>query len=133
MVSPLEGLIRKQIGKGLGPVLIAGTLRRDNVDSVTAAGDPVVTTYQTYAFKGIRQDFTAFYRQQAGIPDTDVKILILADSIAVQPQKDDWVNIPDKFNGGAARWHRVRKVLEIDPATASYLLQAFVTNAPTPP
>jgi hypothetical protein len=133
MPSILAGSLRKQIASGFKGRLLRGTIRRDTASGgLNSLGDPAAVTTQTFTFEGIREDFSAIYRERAGIPDEDVKILMIAGLIkpATDPRKDDYVNLPDPFNGNTARWHRVRKVLATDPATASHQLQCFPCGAP---
>lgn len=132
MPSLLAGSLRKQIAAGFKGKLLRGTIRRDTAGGLDSLGDPVALTTATFTFEGIREDFSAVYKERAGIPYEDVKILMIAGLIkpATAPRKDDYVNLPDPINGNAARWHRVRKVLAIDPATASHQLQCFPCEAP---
>lgn len=124
MTSPLQNQIRKEINKGLGPQMLEGTLRRAAPSSsLDSYGDPSSTSYTTYTCKGIIDTYTAYYKTQAGIPDTDVKLLILGGSLSVTPQKDDQV----KFRSS---WYKVRRVMT-DPALAAYELQSFEIPDPT--
>lgn len=106
--------------------LMTGTLRRDNPTSVTGKGDPVAGTPSTYSVEGIRDTFSAYQASLLGIPHTDVRILLIMNLIkpATEPKKDDLIFIRDQ-------WHKVRRVIEIDPASASISLQCFVVPAPT--
>lgn len=118
MTSPLESQIAKQIATSFKGLLLTGTIRRETVKSLDANGDPVVTSAD-YRFEGIRDSFSAVYAVAAGIPVTDVRILVIAGLSAIVPKMDDKI----KIGGG---WYQVRRITEIDPATASYTLAAFV-------
>lgn len=119
MASPLEGQIAKAIYNGFKGRLLKGTLTRSVASGgLDEYGDPVTVTPQSYGCEGIVENFSAFYRAQAGIPDTDVSILILAQSIATVPTKDDTVT----FRGAT---YQIREVLDIDPANATYRLQGY--------
>lgn len=122
MSSPLESQIRNAIASGFKGLLLTGTIRRETVGSVTGEGDPV-TTFKDYPFEGIRDHFSAQYAISAGIPITDVRILIIAGLCPIAPNQDDKVKI-----GGS--WYQVRRVMEIDPATASYTLAGFAIAPP---
>jgi hypothetical protein len=124
MSSRLESRIAKQLYRGLKGKMLRGTLRRQVPASLDSYGDHTSATINTYAFEGIREDFSAYYKAQAGIPATDVKILVLAQSITVTPQKDDLLQIRDA-------WYCVRTVLAIDPANATVQLQCFAVPTPT--
>lgn len=124
MVSQLLNQVRKQIGAGFKGQLLPGTLRRYTPGTVVdAAGDVTSETPSSHTFEGIVDTYSAFYRAQAGIPDTDVKVLIIGDSLDVTPQKDDQVKIRDK-------WYQLRSV-DTDPALAQYTCQAFEITDPT--
>lgn len=124
MASPLEAQIKKAIYQGFRGKLLKGTLRREQPSSVDTLGDEVQGAPATYSFEGIRENFDAAYAAKAGIPVTDVKILIIAGSISVEPKQNDKVQI-------RGAWHQVRRILAIDPASASYSLQAYEIPDPS--
>lgn len=128
MVSLLEGTLKARIAAGFKGKLTTGTLRRDTAGAVDSAGDATTPTVTTYTINGIRDSFSASYLAQTGIPITDVRILVLLGSVvpATTPVEDDAIYLNAPWN----RWHQVRRVLEIDPAGASCLLQAFEIPAP---
>ena len=111
-------LINKSVTKSLKGRLACGVLTRSVATTVNDFGDPSITEKQTFPFEGLRSDFSALYRAQAGIPDTDVQILILAGTLKTTPQKDDVLEL-----GG--RRYRTRKIITVDPAGATFTLQAF--------
>ncbi len=124
MASPLDQ-IRTAIASGFSGQLRSGTLRRPGgASGVDSFGDEINNTATTYDCQGIREMFSAFYAAQAGIPETDVKILLIGGLVSVEPQKDDQIFIESK-------WHQVREVLDIDPAQASYTLQCYEIRDPT--
>lgn len=124
MVSPLLNLVRREINKGFQGQLLPGTLRRKVPGStVDSFGDVTSSTFTTHTFNGMVDTYSAFYRAQAGIPDTDVKILIIAGSLDVEPQKDDQVKVRDT-------WYQLRDK-ETDPAIAAWTCQAFEIEDPT--
>lgn len=129
MVSLLEKQIRTQIAKGFKGKLTLGTLRRATAATLDSYGDPSAPSTVDYSFEGVRSTFTARYKAQSGIPDTDISILILLGSLSDQtitPKQDDKIYMKAPWN----TWYQVRKVLEIDPAGASATLQAY--EIPTP-
>lgn len=119
MMGLLDGQIRSAIWKGFKGKLLKGTLTR-TVPSVAVNeyGDPISTTPQTFTLEGFVENFSAYYRAQAGIPDTDVKLLVFAESVSTEPTKDDVIS----FRGTR---YQVRRILEIDPALATYQLQGY--------
>lgn len=126
MASLLEGALAKTIAKGFRGKLLKGTLRRVGSATVDQYGDPVPGQAVTYAFEGIRESFDARYREQAGIPETDVMVMVLLQSVRplTEPAQGDQVRI----NG---RWLSVRRILDIDPAGASVRLQCYEIADPT--
>ena len=124
MASPLLSLIKNEISKGLGPQMLDGTLRRASPSStLDALGDPSNTTYATYSMKGMVDTYSAMYRSRAGIPETDVKLLVIAGTLSVTPQKDDQV----KFR---SKWYQVRAV-DTDPAEAAWEMRSYEVPDPT--
>lgn len=123
MGTLLESAIKAQVAGAFKGLLLTGTLRRESSSSVDSYGDPASPTAATYTFDGIRDNFSKAYAVAAGIPETDVRILVIAGSLSVTPKEEDQINI-------AGAWYEVRKVLEIDPAGATYTLQAFEIEAP---
>lgn len=119
--SPLDGM-NKAIAKGFKGKLRTGVIRRTAAGGVDQWGDPVPSTTADYAFEGIRESFDASWAKTAGIPETDVGILVLLGSTDVQPAQGDAVQIE-------GRWHQVRHVLDIDPAGATIRLQAYEVAA----
>ena len=126
MVSPLEGSLKKQVAAGFKGYLLNGTIRRSTPTGVDAKGDGTAPTITTAPFEGIRGSFSAFVRAQAGIPETDVSILVLLGSTTMEPRKDDLINIPK----GSAKWYNVRRIVDIDPAGATANCQAYEVSAP---
>jgi hypothetical protein len=98
--------------------------------SVNASGDPIPASTLTYAVQGIRENFNAAFAATAGIPTTDVRILLILGLIAptTTPIKDDMIRMRD--DKGVQKWHKVRAVLTVDPANAHIVLQCFEIPAP---
>jgi hypothetical protein len=122
MASPLESAVAQAIASGFKGLLLTGTIRRETVTGNTDEGDPIVS-FKDYPFEGIRDAFSAQYAAAAGIPVTDVRILIIAGLCPIAPNQDDKIKI-----GGS--WYQVRRVTEIDPATASYTLAGYAIKSP---
>lgn len=119
MVSPLENKIAKAIHRGFKGKLLKGVLARiGDPTSLDEHGDPVGGTAAVYNFEGFVESFSAFFQATSGIPSTDLKVLIIARSLKTVPEGDDIVNIKGKIL-------QVRKILEVDPAEATYILQCF--------
>jgi hypothetical protein len=118
----LDGDLAAEVAAALSAELLTGTLMRTS--PATSAGldehgDPVDAVTRTWDVVGFREDYTAAYRASAGVPETDVKVSLLAGTLpaGVRPTKDDLVHLADA-------WHQVRAV-RTDPATAVFECQSF--------
>lgn len=126
--SLLEGGIAKAIFAGFKGKLLKGTLRRSGVAAsggLDARGDPIVGEPETWGCEGFVDNYSAFTRAQAGIPETDLKVCIFASSLpaGVQPRREDKVLM-------RAKWYQLRDV-GADPAQALWECQAFEVAAPS--
>lgn len=128
MTSLLEGALKTKIAAAFKGKLTVGTIRRETTAAVNSLGDTITPTVATYSFNGIRETFSARYRVQALIPETDVAILVLLGSVvpATTPKQEDLIYLSTPWN----KWHKVRNILEIDPAGASCKLQVYEVPAP---
>lgn len=119
-ISPIDK-IAGTVARAFRGKLNVGTLHRYTPGTgVDSRGDPLPGTWAAHSFEGILEDYDDAYRAQAGIPQTDVHILILAGSIAVEPGKEDVIEI----KGGKYQARAIRT----DPATATWTVQAFASN-----
>ena len=75
-----------------------------------------VAVFDTYPCMAMRESYSDHLRAVAGIPDTDVKLMIVGTSIAVDPLKGDTVAL----NG--RNWSLIR--VDTDPAQAMWTCQA---------
>ena len=89
-----------------------------------AKGDLVPGAPSTWTFDGIVDTFSAWFSSQAGIPVTDVRILVIAGSLATVPSKDDQVSV-------RGIWYQLRRLVEQDPAGATYVFSGFRIEDPT--
>ena len=127
MVSPLETQVKKQVASAFRGRLLTGTLRRVASSALDTRGDPVPGAAATFAFEGIRESYSARYREQAGIPVEDVQFLVLLGSVspAPEPRRGDQIKLSN------TPWHQVREIPEVDPAGASAKCQCFEIEDPT--
>jgi hypothetical protein len=124
VASFLEGQLANAIYNGFKGKLLKGTLTRMVGGTGTDEfGDPVGATSQLFPFEGMTDTFSAMFRAQAGIPETDIKVLIIAKSITTEPKNDDKLSITNAQSG--TKNLQVRKIVEIDPARATYTLQCY--------
>ncbi|TGU44637.1 hypothetical protein EN788_22230 [Mesorhizobium sp. M2D.F.Ca.ET.145.01.1.1] len=116
MTSFLAGSLANAIAAGFNGKLLSGTLRKVTTTGRASNGDPVTSTAD-YAVQGLQDNYSAFFRANAGIPDDDLQILLIARLCGAAPAIGDRINI----NGG---WFQVRKV-GFDPAGATFDCQCF--------
>lgn len=121
MVSFLDPLsnsgLRSKLARGFKGRLLVGVLTRSNNGDVDDHGIPITTT-STYRVEGFVDNYSAFYRKSAGIPENDVNVVLIAGNCDVDPIKDDRVkfaNFPQ---------YQIRQV-ETDPAIAHFQCQSF--------
>lgn len=110
--------IRSEITAGFRGKLRTCTLRRETVAALSDTGDPLPASTQSWQFDGMRDSFNAAFAAAAGIPRNDVRILIIAGSLATVPAIDDKVQVEGE-------WFQVRQMVGVDPATATYTLAGF--------
>lgn len=120
----LTGDLAKSIFAGFKGLLLSGELRRETPSAaVDEYGDPLAPTISYFAIEGFVSQFSEFFKSQSGIPDTDLKVNIFAQSApTLAPNKDDKVI----FEG---QWYQIRKVAT-DPATALWTCQSFAIDPP---
>jgi hypothetical protein len=125
MAGLLDGVIAKAIFKGFKGKLSKGELRRAIPSAgLDEYGDPNAETPAYFSVEGFSDEYSEFYKAQAGIPETDLKVAIFGQSIkpSTIPAKDDKVT----FKG---QWYQLKQV-GVDPADALYECQAFRIPAP---
>lgn len=87
-------------------------------------GDPKLSGVLEYPCEGLVVEYSALYRARAGIPDTDVQVMIFAGTLpaGVIPSIDDRVKLPSPAN--VMTLYQIRR-RETDPANATWTFQAF--------
>lgn len=115
--------IRTEIQRGFAGKLRTCTLMRMVSGEQDELGDALAPTKKTWKFDGMRDSFNAAFAAQAGIPTTDVRILIIAGSLATEPRIDDKIQCE-------GRWFQLRQRVSVDPATATYTYSGFEIKAP---
>lgn len=117
--------IRKGITAGFKGKFDDGLLRVEAVDSIDSEGDGNAASWLEYTFEGYVESYSDFVRTQAGIPVTDVKLYILADTLEIKPPIDALVNLP----AGTNSWFTI-KTIDRDPATAMWFCRLAVIRPP---
>lgn len=121
MASPLEGALRRTIGKAMSSTFYACTVTRSipgSTDPPYSPWAPGPPTLQPHACKGLVDGYSVFERTNTLIVTGDVKVLILASTLAITPTTSDTVTIRGT----------TYSVIDVstDPAQALWVLQARV-------
>jgi hypothetical protein len=78
--------------------------------------------FTSYPGKVQRDDYSAFYRNQAGIPDTDVKLIVLQANMTVSLEMNDVVEILDA-DGNVTATYKVVGPVKQDASSAVWEAQ----------
>lgn len=114
--------LRKGIGAGFKGRTSKGNLYRARAEVVDMRGDVVSSSDEVYAFEGFVELYSEYFRVTAGIPDTDVRIIIFGTSISVEPAKDDRI----KMTTGPFKDHMYQlRTSDSDPAKATFTCRAY--------
>jgi len=126
----LDGDLAASIYEGFKGRLLSGTFYQRRIpDSggLDQLGDPQDLGYDDFKCEGFVDDYSAFTRAQAGIPDTDLKLCIFAESMpGVVPEQANFAVLNTKLG---PKWYEVRK-RATDPAVALWECQAFEIPEP---
>lgn len=127
----LDGQLAQAIYDGFKGKLLKGSLRREVIgdsSGLDELGDPVAAQPTTWGIQGFTDEYSDFFKAQAGIPTSDLKVCIFGKSLpaGVRPQKDDKVSF---VQAGVSTWYQLRKATT-DPATALWTCQGYVIPAP---
>lgn len=122
----LDGPLATAIYKGFKGKLKKGVLRQMQFPDSGAQddlGDDIDGAPVDYKFEGFTDNYSDFYKAQAGIPDTDLKVCIFAKSMPdhVRPGKDNKARV-------GTVWYQLRAA-KVDPAGALWECQAFEIEA----
>lgn len=93
MTSPLEATLAAQVYKGMKALFLDATLTRDVPGVITDPADPPAPTPTPYACKAIVETYSNYFRANGLVDIKDRKVLILANSVSIQPTANDRVTI----------------------------------------
>jgi hypothetical protein len=116
----LDGDIADAIAGGFDGLLLTGTLQKTTVTGRDSYGDPIYTT-ATSAVQGFLDTYSAIMIAAAGIPATDVRVILIAGLCDAVPAISDKVTL-----GGTT--YQIRNIAR-DPANATYDMQCFKAPA----
>ena len=117
MTSPLSGSLAATINSALGSIFLDAVLTRQVVPDSPAydPADPPAPVDVTYSCKAIRDKYSRFDKTNSNILEGDVKILVLVNSLSVEPIKGDLLAI----QGSSFRVVDY----DVDPANALWTIQ----------
>lgn len=115
MASPLEGKIASLIYTGMKSLFLDATLTRDGANSGEAY-DPAVASPTVYACKAIPVENVKGTQNLEG--QTEIAVLILTNSLAVQPEPLDRIAIASRGISGVIPDRK--KAVTSDPAKATW-------------
>lgn len=95
MTSIFESEVANIIGGALAPHFLDGVLSRDSVSAPTDPFDPSTGTPSTatYTCKALHEEYGVGYKQASLVNSGDRKVMILATSLATEPQPGDRITI----------------------------------------
>lgn len=117
-MSILSGLATT-INSGLSSVFFDAVLTKEVVPASPSydPADPPAPASVPYSCKALRDYYSRHDRADGSILEGDAKILILAASLSVQPEKNDIITITGQGAGFAVI------TFDIDPANACWVIQ----------
>lgn len=85
MTSPLEGALAAQIYAGMRNLFLDATYTVDVPNTGSDPADPPAPTPTDYPCKSMVEKYSDYYTKNGLVQDGDRKVLILANSLSVQP------------------------------------------------
>ena len=123
MTISLLDQLRDDVHAALADDARAATLRHEEPGGLDEYGDPLPGVVTTYDCKGWVEEYDATWLS-AGIPSTDVRILILQKSLTGHtPEQDDQLMIE-------SQWYQIRNISR-DPANAAWVFQSYAISDPS--
>lgn len=122
MTSPLLGSLASTVAGALSSTLYDCTLTRMVVPSSPTydPADPPPAVPVTYTFKGMEEEYSAGTRGQGLVGATDVRVLILAGTLAVEPQPMDLLTVRGNVLRIVPEDARGVRPVSSDPARATW-------------
>lgn len=117
MSSPLASLA-STINNAFKSIFFDAVLTKNVVPSSPAydPADPPAPVAVPFPCKAMRDNYSAFERQNSNILTGDTKVLILSGSLNGTPEEDDLISIKGVSYGSIVR-------VDVDPADAVWVLQ----------
>ena len=109
--------LRAKLARGFKGKLLVGVLTRSETNSVDENGIPQ-TTNTDYRVEGFVDNYSAYYRKLAGIPDNHVNVVLIGGNSDVNPIQGDEVKFPNYPK------YKIESVVQ-DPAFATFECQSY--------
>lgn len=120
MTSPLLGSLAATAHSALKGIFFDATLTRDAAGTIVDPADPPLPTQVIYTCKAIEQEYGRGVRASGLVDQTDINVLILANSLAVDPLPGDRIIIRGKAVTIVPASARGIKPVTSDPARATW-------------
>ncbi len=121
MTSPLSGSLARTINRALAPIFLDATLTRDLSNVGSDPADPPTPTQAIYTCKAIEEEYSAGLRGQGLVGAREVGVLILANSLAVEPKPLDRITIRGNTVTVVPADAAGLKAVRSDPARATWM------------
>lgn len=120
----LDGQLQAVFGSVFKPLLLDGKIEKIELVDDGYGGYSEAPTEAD--IKVMVEGYSAFTRAQAGIPDKDVKLIILQHQVTISPDLDSKVRV--LAQGEVVEQLFSIQKIEKDPAQASWTVQGRPTN-----
>lgn len=120
MTSILEGSLAATLGRAMTPLFLDATLTRYVAGVATDPAEPPTPTTVTYACKAIEEEYSSGVRGAGLVNATDVNVLILAYTLAVEPKAGDRITIRSRTVTVVPADSAGTKAVRSDPARATW-------------
>jgi len=123
MTSPLLGSLAATIGSAFRTLFLDATLDRDVAAAGGDAWNPAAPTAASYTCKAIHEEWGVTYVAGGMVNEGEVKVLVLATSLATEPLPGDRITIRGKTYTIVPKGSGQPPV-STDPAKAVWVLRA---------
>lgn len=120
MTSPLLGSLAATIGSAMSSLFLDATLTRFVPNPGPDPADPLPPTAVTYSCKAIEEEYSSGVRGQGLVAATDINVLILASTLAVEPVSGDQLTIRARTVTIVPASAAGIKAVRSDPAKATW-------------
>lgn len=104
----------------MSSLFLDATLTRDVAGTIVDPADPPLPTQVQYSMKAIEENYSAGLRGQGLVGADDIQVLILASTLAVEPQPLDRITIRGKTVTVVPSSSAGMKAVQSDPAKATW-------------